>query len=114
MILPQFRLSSRALRLDKLNVLTQEYAQAARVIVDEDRRWVSQIQAIYDTLYDQLERSLNSLRSSRGPLGGAAAPVRSTDAAGAVLEEMKRSMLLQPGHVIETSSPRNLRRKLLG
>lgn len=113
-ILPQFRLSSRALRLDKLNVLTQEYAQAARVIVDEDRRWVSQLQAIYDTLYDQLERSLNSLRSSRGPLGGAAAPVRSTDAAGTILEEMKRSILLQPGHVIETGSPRILRRKLLG
>lgn len=113
-ILPQFRLSSRALRLDKLNVLTQEYAQAARVIVDEDRRWVSQIQAIYDTLYDRLERSLNSLRSSRGPLNAAAAnPVRSADAAGAVLEEMKRSMLLQPGHVIETGSPRGLRRRLL-
>ena len=113
-ILPQFRLSSRALRLDKLNVLTQEYAQAARVIVDEDRRWVSQIQAIYDTLYDRLERSLNSLRSSRGPLNAAAAnPVRSADAAGVVLEEMKRSMLLQPGHIIETGSPRSLRRRLL-
>lgn len=110
-LLPQFRLSSRALRLDKLNL---EDPQTVRVIVDEDRRWVSQVQAIYDTLYDRLERSLDSLRSSRGPLGGSAAPVRSTDAAGTILEEMKRSMLLRPGHVIETSSPRNLRRKLLG
>lgn len=111
-LLPQFRLSSRALRLDQLNL--EEDPQTVRVIVDEDRRWVSQIQEIYDTLYNRLERSLDTLRSSRGTPGGPVVPVRSTDAAGAVLEEMKRSMLLQPGHLIETSSPRNLRRKLLG
>jgi len=53
--LPQFRLSSRALQLDRLCVSTREAAQAAGKTLEADRHWVSRLQAAYGALYSQLE-----------------------------------------------------------
>lgn len=90
-LLPQFNLSAKALRLDRMSVLTREYAQAAQRAVDTDRRWVSQIQAEYNALHNQLEQGGFS-RVHEYP-GEAEGLVRDTSAASALLKDMDQSAL---------------------
>ncbi len=95
--LPQFRLSSKILRLDMLRVSSREYAQAAMTIVDADRRWVSQIQSVYRALYSQLDRSAGGCSGGRQAAAPeAAAVVRDVISAGTLMEDVKRTIHLQP------------------
>ena len=103
--LPQFRLSSRALRLRKLRISTREAAQAAMVTVDVDRRWVAQIQAAYNTLYTQLTRS--GFAGGPGPAGQSDDPVRDAGAAGVLLKDMGDSIPLPSSQALHTHSRRS-------
>lgn len=100
-ILPQFHLSSRAMRLDRLRVSTREAAQAAQVAIGAERRRVSRIQASYSALYMQLERDLGSSRD-----GGGDSPVRDDAAAGRLLRDMRQSISLQSDQAVYTHSRR--------
>lgn len=104
--LPQFRLSGRALGLDRLSVATREAAQAARAVVERDRRWVSQIQSAYSVLYHRLERSWSGLLGVQQYLGGAEGPVRDTGAAGALLEDARRSISQPSSQAMRTHGKR--------
>ncbi len=90
--LPQFRLSSRALQLDKLRVTTQEAARAAQAAIDTDRRWVGQVQNAYGTFYTRLEKSFRSLRSFHAHSGGSEGPLRDAAAAGSLLADTRQSI----------------------
>ncbi len=85
------------LRLDMLRVSSREYAQAAMTIVDADRRWVSQIQSVYRALYSQLDRSAGGCSGGRQAAAPeAAAVVRDVISAGTLMEDVKRTIHLQP------------------
>ena len=99
--LPQFRLSAKSLRLDGLSVATREQARAARRTVELDRRWVSRIQDAYGALYGQLEQSFSGLYGSQ-PEG----PVRDSISAGALVTDMRQSILRESARVIRTHSRR--------
>lgn len=110
--LPQFRLSAGALRLDSLSVETQEYAKAAGMTLDADRRWVAQIQAVYSALYTQLDQSFGGLRQYISTAEGL---VRDGDTAGVLLEHMRRTILLQSSQAMLSHSGRGEDvRQLLG
>lgn len=100
--LPQFRLSSRALGLDRLSVATKEAAQAAQAIIERDRRWVAQIQNAYNVLYHRLERSWDGLLGVRQYLG----PVRDAGAAGSLLADARESISLPSSHAMQTHGRR--------
>lgn len=102
--LPQFRLSSRILRLDGLSVETWEQAQEASVILETDRRWVSRIQTAYGALYRQMEQSFGGLYSQY--INMAQGALRDNGQAGALLEDMTESILLQPSQALRTHSRR--------
>lgn len=105
-MLPQFRLSSRALQLNRLSLSTREQAQAAQRAIQADRRWVGQIQTVYRTLYGQLEQSFRGLHSVHPYLSGEGA-VRDTATASSLLRDMRQSILLQPSQAIYTHSRRD-------
>ncbi len=100
--LPQFRLSSRALQLNRLCVSTREEARAARITIDADRRWVSQIQTAYSALYNRLEQSFGGI-----PGAGEKAPVRDAASASTLLEDTRQSILLQSSQAMSTHSRRD-------
>lgn len=100
--LPQFRLSARALRLNRLCVSTRERARVSRATIEADQRWVAQIQAAYSALHSQLEQSFNGLLST----GSAAGPVRDTSTASTLLEGMRQSILRQSSQAMRASSKR--------
>lgn len=106
--LPQFRLSSRALQLDRLCVTTREYAQEAKATVEADRRWVSQIQAAYSALYSQLEQSFSGLHSARQQGGEPEGAMRDAAGAGTLLSEMRQSILLRPAQAMHTHRRRDM------
>lgn len=101
--LPQFRLSSRALSLDRLSVATKEAAKAAQAIIERDRRWVAQIQNAYNVLYHRLERSWDGLLGVRQYLKG---PVRDAGTAGTLLEDARESISLPSSHAMQTHGKR--------
>lgn len=107
-MLPQFRLSSRALQLDRLSVLSREYAQAAKITVDADRRWINQIQAAYDTLHSQLEQSFHALHSVHQYIDITEGSVRDTAAASTLLDDMRQFIHLQPSQAMQTHSKRGM------
>ena len=94
--LPRFPLSSETLRLDLLQVSTQEYARAAVQIVDADRRWVAQIQAVYQAVSGQLERSAGGFSEGRQVDASTGGVVRDPDSAVALVDSVRRTVLLQP------------------
>lgn len=94
--LPQFPLSSETLRLELLRVSTQEYARASVKIVDADRRWVAQIQAVYQALNGQLERSAGGFSDGRQVDASTEGVVRDADSAAALVDGVRRTVLLQP------------------
>ena len=94
--LPQFPLSSETLRLELLRVSTQEYAQASVKIVDADRRWVAQIQAVYQALSGQLDRSAGGFSGGRQADAPAAGVVRDPASAVTLVDNVRRTVLLQP------------------
>lgn len=94
--LPQYPLSSDTLRLDMLQVSTQEYARASMKIVDADRRWVAQIQAVYQALSSQLDRSAGGFSGGRQADATAGGVVRDPDSAVALVNNVRRTVLLQP------------------
>lgn len=102
--LPQFRLSSRALRLHKLDLSTREGAQAAQRTVEADRQWVARIQAAYNALYSRLGQNLSGLHSIHRYTGGAEGKVRDTGAASTLLNETRRSILFQSAQTMHAYS----------
>ena len=101
--LPQFRLSPRSLRLDRLNVLTREYAQAAVKTIDTDRRWIDQIQSVYSALYTQLEQS--RLLNAKQYVNVSGGMVRDSGAASALLKDMRASI---PSQTMSTYGKRDM------
>lgn len=102
--LPQFRLSSRALGLDRLSVNTKEAVKAAQAIVERDRRWVAQIQSAYSVLYHRLERSWNGLLGVQQYLSGG--PVRDAGAAGTLLADARQSISRPSSQAMRTHGKR--------
>lgn len=100
--LPQFRLSAQALQLDRLCVSTRERAQAARLTVDADRRWVARIQAAYSALYERLERSRSGLSGVHQYFDPADGPVRDTGTASTLLRDMSRSIPREAAQAMRT------------
>ena len=94
--LPRFPLSSETLRLDLLRVSTQEYARASVKIVDADRRWVAQIQAVYQAMSGQLERSAGGFSEGRQAGASTGGVVRDPDSAVALVDSVRKTVLLQP------------------
>lgn len=104
-ILPQFRLSSRTLRLDKLRVSTREYAQTAQMAIEAERRWVFQLQAAYSALYGQLTQSIGVTEDL----------VRDTAQANTLLEDMRQAISRPASQALYTHSrpgTENVRRLL--
>lgn len=101
--MPQFRLSSRTLRLDRLSVLTREYARAAQEALDADLRWVARVQDAYGALQEQ---SYGALTSVCRYIDEKRRLVRDTDSASTLLEDMQRSILCQPGQALLTHGGR--------
>ena len=95
--LPQFCLSSRTLRLDHLRVTTREYARSAKITLEAGHRQVSRVRKVYSALYSQLEESFSGLYSFRQYINVPEEPVRDTAAANTLLQDMRRSILLQSG-----------------
>lgn len=102
--LPQFRLSSRALRLNRLRVSTRADARAAGVMIDMDRRWVARIQAAYGALYGQLAQS--GLYGDHQDGRAAEGPVRDTAEAGALLRDMGQTIPLPSCQALQTHGRR--------
>lgn len=100
--LPQFRLSSRALGLDRLSLATKEAARAAQAVLQRDQRWVAQIQSAYNVLYHRLERGRSGLLGARRYLD----PLRDTGAAGALLEDARRSISQPASQALQTHGRR--------
>ena len=94
--LPQFPLSADTLRLDLLRVSTQEYAQASMIVVNADRRWVAQIQSVYQALNSQLDRSTSGSSGGRQADAPTEGVVRDHASAAALVEDVRRTVLLQP------------------
>ena len=97
-ILPQFHLSSRAMRLDRLRVSTREAAQAAMLTIEAQRREVSRVQSSYSALYRQMEQGFNVLQDSGVPGG----PVRDAGAAGALMQDVRQYIPGQTAQMIRT------------
>lgn len=93
--LPRFRLSSRALGLERLCVSTRERAQVSRRTIEADLHWVGRIQEAYSALYSRLEESFDS-----------PAPVRDAGDAGALLRDVGRAIPLSGSQAIRTHSRR--------
>ena len=104
--LPQFRLSSRALQLDRLSVATREQARAAGLTIDAGRRWVSQIQAAYGELYEQLEHSFSALYHVHQYIDVTKGQIRDGTAASSLLEDARRSILLQSAQAMRSHGKR--------
>lgn len=104
--LPQFRLSSRALGLDRLSLAKKEAAQAAKAAIERDRRWVSQIQSAYHVLYHRLERNFSGLLGAQQYLSGAESPVRDTGAAGTLLADTRQSLSRPSSQAMRTHGKR--------
>lgn len=98
--LPQFRLSVRTLGLDQLSISTREEAKEAKVTIEADRRWISQIQEAYSALYHRMARSVSSLRGVRQYIGSSERIVRDTASASSLMDDMRQSILLQPGQAV--------------
>lgn len=94
--LPQFPLSSDTLRLELLQVSTQEYARASMTIVGADRRWVAQIRAVYQALNNQLDRSAGGSSGGRQADAPAGGVVRDPASAVTLVDNVRRTVLLQP------------------
>lgn len=101
-ILPQFPLSSRTLQLNKLRVSTREYARAARMTIDADRRWVSQIQTAYNNLSNRLEQSIRGLDAAREYL------VRDNTSADLLLREISRTAPILSDRAMQIRSLQSL------
>lgn len=104
--LPQFRLSSRALGLDRLSLAKKEAAQAAQAAIERDRRWVSQIQSAYHVLYHRLERSFGGLLDARQYLSAGEGPMRDTGAAGTLLADTRQSISRPSSQALRTHGKR--------
>ncbi len=104
--LPQFRLSSKTLGLDRLSLAKKEAAQAAQAAIERDRRWVSQIQSAYHVLYHRLERSFGGLLGVQQYLSGAEGPVRDDGAAGTLLADTRRSLSFPSSQAMRTHGKR--------
>ncbi len=89
--LPRLPLSARTLGLGGLKVSTPEEAGTAQSVLDTDRRWVGRLQMSCRALYGRMERS--GLYSIRRYLRETEDLVRDTAQAGALLEDMRQSIL---------------------
>lgn len=104
--LPQFRLSARALGLDRLSVSDRTRAREARAALDTDCRLVSRIQMAYSALYSRLEESSGALYSVQWYFNPGL--VRDTGAASTLLADMRQSIRRQPDQALKTHSKKGL------
>ncbi len=59
--LPKFRVSTRTLRLEGLDISTREAAKQAMSVLTSDRRWVTRLQGAYGAMYGQLAQSFGGM-----------------------------------------------------
>lgn len=92
--LPRFRMSLKALEMDRISVRTREAAREAGNVIEADRRWVSLVQEAYGEIGGRLEGRL----------------LRDTGEAGSLLRDT-RTGIPQQGmlSVLTRSSSRELR-----
>lgn len=105
-MLPQFRLSTRALRLRRLSLKNREDALAAEAMLDADRRWVSRIQGVYSALYSRLEQSAGGPDSGNPYIDEGL--VRDTVTASTLLKDMRQSIPLPASRAMDTHSRRGV------
>lgn len=86
--LPQFRLSTASLGLNRLHLHSPEDVRRASEILKADRIWVAQVQEAYGALYSRLEHNGQSRRER----AEAAGLLRETAAAGAVLDLVRQTI----------------------
>ncbi len=104
--LPQFSLSSRVLGLDRLSLGTQEQVQAARQTLEEDDKWLSQLQAAYGAMRQQLEQCLGGLNSVHQYIHMTEGLVRDSGAASSLLGDMTQAISLRAAEAVRTHSRR--------
>lgn len=61
--MPKFRVSTRALGLDGLDVSTREAAKEAMSVLTTDRRWITRLRGAYGAMYGQLAQSFGGMYS---------------------------------------------------
>ena len=105
-MLPQFRLSERALQLRKMSLTSEEEARAAGVTLDADRRWVAQIQSVYGAMYSRLEQSDRNLLTAQKSANRER--VRDTDAASSLLVDIRQSIPLPSSRAMYTLGQRKI------
>lgn len=103
-MLPQFRLSSRVLHLEGMDVTTRESAKAAERTAIADQRWIGQIQAVYGALHSQLEQGMRGFQSAWQYISATEGVTRDSDEAIALLQDMKRSIQIRAAQVVSAHS----------
>lgn len=90
--LPRFRVSTRALRLDTLNLTTREAARAAMAVLVSDHRWITRLQGAYGAMYGQLGQSFGSMYSVHEYIG----VVRDTNEASSLTCDIREVLRQSP------------------
>ena len=100
--LPQFRLSSRALGLHRLDLSTREGARSAQAVLDADRRWIERIQVAYGALYHRLEKNAGGLQTVHRCIDAAEGLLRDSSEAGSLLRDTRQSIALPSSQAMRT------------
>lgn len=109
-IMPQFRLSANTLRLDGLDVSSKQFAKAAALTLEADKRWVHRLHRVYENMTARMEHSviLANERAGDAPQQAAQdAPVRDSAAAASLLEGMSRAVPLSLAQAMRTHGSRD-------
>lgn len=107
-MLPQFRLSSRVLHLERMDVTTKQSARTAERTAIADQRWIGQIQAVYGALHSQLEQGMRGFQSAWQYISASEGAVRDSDTAQALLREMARTFQFQSVKALSAHSKQGM------
>ena len=90
--LPPVRVSGQALKLDAMDISTQEAAKDAMRMIRAGRRWITKIQESYRTIRNRLEKDLSGLYSVHRHVR----VVREADEAGELMWDLRQELLQSP------------------
>lgn len=102
--LPQFCLSARTLLLNRIDLSSRAGARTAGGTIRAASRRVSQIQATYNALCNQLEQTIGNLRDTKEYVSAVERLIRNAEEAGALLSDTKRSILRQSAQAMRSHS----------
>ena len=106
-IMPQFRLSANTLRLDGLDVSTKEFAKAAALTLQADKRWVHRLHRVYENMTTRMEHSVIYAGERAASPARPDTPVRDSAAAASLLEGMSRAIPLSSAQAMRTHGSRD-------